>query len=318
MSKLKALRKDEDLAAVPLDQPVLVDLEPEGSAVEIDEHGRTAATEKSGKNDDAVKTGVNVLEEQLKALHEANRLEREGRIAAERRAEQSDRDRLAAVNSQSQTEADAVQSGLAAAQAEQAAAKIALKVAGESGDWEAMAEANARIGRAASDIREFERSAALLADRKEQTTEVRQETQRAPSIDEVIDSMSVTPSERDWLRKHPEAVIDAKKNKELEVGYTRAMSKGLSRGTQEYFDYLDDFMGYAKPQTQDDGMSVSAPVSRNERGNDGTVIGDGKIKLDPEQRALARSMGLSDTEWAVQVAALDRAKKADPAKYGDR
>lgn len=306
MAKMKALRKDEDLALIPLDQPVMVDLEPEGSEVEEPDDPKPI---KGAEN-----TGANVLEEQLKALQEANRIEKDKRLAAERRAEESDRERVAAVNSQSRTESDAVQSGLQAAQAEQAAAKLALKQAGESGDWDAVGEANARIGRAASDIREFERSAAMLADRNDQVQE--QPRQVRPDIMTAIDgNPQLLATEKDWLKLHPEAY--STRNKELDVAYDRAMRKGLSRGTPDYFKFMDEFMGYTKPvQTEDDdAMSVSAPVSRNERGGDGRPS-NGKIMLSPEQREIAKSMGVTDTEYARQVAVFEQRRKDEPEKYG--
>ena len=310
MAKLKALSKDEDLAAVPGDQPVLVQLPEFG--------------EEQGEPDKPVKTdtedeGVNVLKEQLEALRKANaeevKRERDARIEAQRQRDEAERGRLAAVNSQSQTETEAVQSGLSAAQAEQNAAKLALKTAGEAGDWEAVGEAQARIARAASDIREFERSAALLAERK---TEEPRQAQQQPQLD-IMSSIDSNPqllaTERDWLKKHPEAY--ASRNKELDVAYERAIKKGLSRGTPQYFKFMDEFMGYEETQTQDDDMAVSAPVSRNDRGSDGRPS-NGKIMLTVEERDLAKSMGLTDIEYARQKVNFDQARKADPAKYGDR
>lgn len=319
MAKLKALRKDEDLAAVPLDQPVLVDLEPEGSTVQIDD-----PDDKNEVIDGAARTaedpGVNVLKQQLEALQRANAAADKRANDAIQRAETAERDRAAAVNSQSQTEADAVQSGLAAAQAEQAAAKVALKAAGESGDWESMAEANARIGRSASDIREFERSAALLADRKEQIKNEpqRQVQQPTTDINTAIDSNpQLLAAEREWLKVHPEAMIDPSRNKELDVAYIKATRKGLVRGAPDYFKFIEAEMGYSQPTARtedDDDMPVQAPVSRNDRGNDGRPT-NGKIMLTPEQREIAKSMNISDIEYARQVAAFDMARKADPEKY---
>lgn len=316
MAKLKALRKDEDLAAVPLDQPVLVDLEPVGS-VEVDD-----PADRSEIIDGAERTkedpGVVVLKDQLELMRKAREASDARNADLERRVKQAERERTDAVNSQSRTEVDAVQSGLAAAQAEQAAAKVALKQAGESGDWEAMAEANARIGRSASDIREFERSAALLADRKDQVQEQpRQQAQPIDIMSAIESNPQLMPSEKEWLKAHPEAY--ASRNKELDVAYDRAMRQNLSRGTPAYFKFMDEFMGYAKPdaQAQDDDMPVSAPVHRNDRGGDGRPTG-GKIMLTPEERDLAKSMGVSDIEYARQKVAFEAARKIEPAKYGDR
>lgn len=304
---LKALSKDEELAAIPSDQPVLVQL-PEFVGVE----------ETEGEPAD---TGSNVLKEQLEAMRKANEIalsrEREQRVDAEARADKAERDRAAAVASQAETETSAVTSGLSAAQSEQNAAKQALKIAGESGDWEAIGEAQARIARAASDIREFERAAATLADDKGRQTEP---TTTQPRID-VATAIDRNPqlldAEKVWLKAHPEAMIDPSRNKELDVAYLKATRKGISRGTPEYFRFIENEMGYSSPTQEDNGMSVSAPGTRTDRGSDGKPTG-GKITLSPEQREIAKNMGLTDIEYARQVAAFDVARKADPAKYGDR
>lgn len=317
---LKALSKDEELAAIPGDQPVLVQLP--GFDDEPEDKGAKPDLKVVDAEDDP---GVKTLKDQLEALKTANATERqrdrEQLAEANRRVEQAERDRTTALAEKADTESDAVTSGLAAAQSEQESAKQALQTAGEAGDWKAMGEAQARIARSASDIREFERAAAQLADdKKRQPTEERQQPQRQMSVNEAIDgNPQLLDTERTWLKSHPEAILDPARNKELDVAYVRATREGLSRGTPQYFDYIEKFMGYktADNQQQDDGMTVSAPPSRNDRGNDGKPTG-GKIMLSPEERALASSMGVTDIEYAKQKQNFEAARKIEPAKYGDR
>jgi len=303
---LKALSKDEDLAAVPSDQPVLVQLpEFEDDALE------------------PVKDGAKTLQEQLDALKAANEVvlkrERDQRIEAENRAVRAEHERSLALASKAETETDAVASGLSAAQSEQAAAKQALKVAGESGDWEAIGEAQARIARAASDIREFERAAAGLAVQKETLQTTPQQTQRPVDINVTIENNpQLLTTEKAWLKDHPEAMTDPYRNKELDVAYMKATRKGIARGTPEYFRFIETEMGYESPEgKQENSMSVSAPSIRNDRGSDGRPT-NGKITLTPEERDVAKNMGISDIEYAREKSKFEAARRADPAKYGDR
>lgn len=315
MATMKALRKDEDLANVPLSEPVLIDLNPEWQEVETEAEAKPAPKAKE-RDEDA---GVNVLKEQLAALQEANRLTEERRLAAERRAENAERERDTAVTSQSRTEEDALQSGLAAAQAELETAKQQAKQAGDAGDWGAQAEALAKVGRASADIREFERAAATLADRKETgRVEQRQTTQATTDVNAMIDgNPQLLPAERTWLKSHPEAIMDISRNKELDVAYIKATRQGISRGTPDYFKFIEQEMGYTKTQAKeedDDEMGVSAPVSRNERGSDGKPS-NGKVMLTAEQRELAKNMGITEIEYARGVQELDRRRREDPEKY---
>lgn len=307
---LKALSKDEDLAAIPGDQPVLVQL-PEFADVAAETNG-----EPEKKVADAADAGSNVLKEQLEALRRANTEADKRAQDAERRAEQAERERNVALSDKASTESDAVTAGLAAAQSEQVSAKQALKIAGESGDWEAVGEAQARIARAASDIREYERAASALADQKQaETRQPVQQPARPTHVNAMIDgNPALIDAERVWLKAHPEAILDPARNKELDVAYIKATRQGLSRGTDAYFKFIETEMGYARNQEDNGSMTVSAPVHRNERDNEGRPSG-GKIMLSPEQREIAKSMGISDIEYARQVAAFDVARKADPEKY---
>lgn len=313
---LKALSKDEDLAAVPGDQPVLVQL-PEFQEV-ADDKPETKKPVLKVVEPDEENPAVKILTEQLEAMKAANAESEKRARESDRRAEQAERERQSALADKADTESDAVQSGLSAAQSEQTSAKAALKTAGEAGDWEAIAEAQARIARAATDIREFERASATLADNKERATKQPQQIERQDrptDINSVIDSNpQLLATERVWLKAHPEAIMDTTRNKELDVAYIKATRKGLSRGSPDYFKFIEAEMGYASAPVEDEGMSVSAPVSRNERGNDGKPTG-GKIMLTPEERDMAKSMGVTDIEYARQKVALESARKGDPEKY---
>lgn len=308
---MKALRKDEEIAAVPYDQPVLVDLGTEDDIPPAEEPKPPEVKAKEATDD-----GVNVLKEQMKALEEATKRANDRATAAEQEVIRARQERETAIKSQARTEEDAIQSGLTAAQAEQESATAALKAAFEAGDSDALAKAQARIGRAAADIREFERSAALLAERKEAQPEPSRQQYQAPQdINAAIDANpQFLPTERDWLKKHPEALMDASRNKELEVAYIKATRKGLSRGTPDYFKFLETEMGYAQPATQEAEVMTAAPVTRNERGSDGRPS-DGRIMLSPEQREIAKNMGVSEVEYARQVAAFEAARKADPERF---
>jgi hypothetical protein len=55
-------------------------------------------------------------------------------------------------------------------------------------------------------------------------------------------------------------------------------------------------------------------VSRESRSPSGQPS-NARVTLSPEQRDLARSMGLSDVEYARGVVALGADKKANPEKY---
>jgi hypothetical protein len=105
----------------------------------------------------------------------------------------------------------------------------------------------------------------------------------------------------------------------LESAYLSAEKKGLIRGSKDYFEYLERGTGIRKddaPVNDDDEreLSVQAPVTRSERGTDGRVP-SGKIMLNPEEREICRSMGISEIDYARQKVAMAADRKENPEKY---
>lgn len=323
---LTALKTNEEMLAVPVSQPILIEL-PGMAGADDAGTGDDTGSDKTGQDD-----GAKTLQEQLEAMKAAQKLveDRAARAeadAATARREATERAREAqeAAKRATALEGDIITGGLSAAQGDLAAAKAELIRAGEAGDFAAMAEAQSKIGRASAQILSLESGAADIAERVEKGPTVTTTAPAAPSdpIAGIDANPNLFPAEKEWLKAHPDAVTDARRNNELGVGYERAIKAGHVRGTPDYFAFLEDFMGYAKPAAktsdtnQDGTTSVQAPVTRQERDGQGRPQNN-RITLSPEQREIARSLGVSDIEYAKQVLAFEAAKKADPEKYQGR
>lgn len=307
---LRALKTDEEIARVPLDQPILVELP--GGVIEPEPEKKSSKAEPTDPD-------AKILQGQLEAAQAAQR-------ASDARAEKAERDatearRVAAeATTRSQSlEGDIITGGLSAAQAELAAAEQELERAGEAGDFKAQAKAQTRIGRASAQIVNLESGAAEIAERKPVKVEAQQEQTRQQPLDinvAIDTAQNLMPAEKTWLKAHPDAFMPGPRNNELSVGYERAIKQGLVRGTTPYFEYLEEFMGYAKPSTEG-SRDVQAPPSRNDRDATGRPS-TGKVTLRPEQRDIARSMGVSELEYAKNVAKFEAAQAADPERYSNR
>lgn len=338
MAKLKPLRKDEDMEKVPTSEPILVELGPpvraEGDEPEKSEPQRRMPepADQIHEDDDDTAPQVKSLTEQLEAMKAAQAANDERVAKAEReradairlanenaaRAQQSDQER-------DLSERDLISNSLLGAQAERDAAKAAYVKAFSEGDADAAANAQSKLARAEGKILTFEGAQAELAGRAEREAKEpkSQPQQAAPSFEQQIDqNPNLLPKEKEWLRSHPEMIMDNSRNQELGVGYQRAVRQGLIRGTEAYFTFLDEFMGYKKPeQRQDDDERTSimaAPVTRQSPSNGNSQINGNQVYLSAEQRSMARSMGISDKEYAQQVQRLDQAKREDPERYPSR
>lgn len=314
MAKLKPLSKDEELSAIPVDEPVLVELEPRPSGEEQDEPEKPAKT-RTPKADD-VDPGVAALQTQMADMQRANDTER-ARLAKD--AADARREAEEARQSVADTEADLVANGLQAAQQQRDAAKLAVKAAFEAGDADKLADAQEQLGRAAADIREFERAAAVQSQREKAPPVVQR--QEAPSdFNATLNAMQLMPAERDWFTKHQDALIDPRQRTRLDAAYYDAMDEKLVRGSPEYFEFVDQRLGYKKPARADADERtpiVSAPVSRDNRSavTGKVAVGPNQVYLSPAQREMAKNMGISDKAYADGVRQRDAAKLADPEKY---
>lgn len=311
---LRAVKTDEEISHIPLDQPILVEL-PGGVANEEIPEVKTGKAAKEPTD-----PGAKQLQDQLEAAQAAQRASDIRAEKAERLAAQREQEANEARTRSHALEGDIITGGLAAAQAELAAAESELERAGEAGDFKAQAKAQTRIGRASAQIVNLESGAAEIAERKPpaKVEAVQEQTRQQPTdINVAIDTApNLLPAEKTWLKAHPDAFMPGSRNNELSVGYERAIKQGLVRGTEAYFDYLEDFMGYAK-SSNEGNTSVQAPPSRNDRDGSGRPS-NGKITLSPEQRETARNLGISEIEYAKNVARLDAARAADPERYSNR
>lgn len=302
-TRLKPFRKDEELAAIPVDQPVLVELGPEPSGTEP-EKGADRDTDQ----------GVKTLEEQLAASKEAERRADEGRRDAERRATEAT----------AEAEKELLSNSLAGAQSEEAAAKEAFKKAFEAGDSDAMADAQSKIGRAAARILQFEGAVAQFEE------EAKAEKDRPEPQVDIVTAIDRDPKlmapERDWLKAHTETLTDTRLNRKLGVAYDEALAAGHKRGSDGYFKFLDQFMGYAKASddepdedNSEKASHMSAPVSREATSStSGRPTSPTRVTLTPAEREIARSMGVSDVNYAKGKLQLEANKKSDPEKFAAR
>jgi hypothetical protein len=317
---LRAVKTEEEIRSIPTDQPILIELP--GGVIEDDLDLKAKKTEKLEPSDPDAKKLQEQLEAALAAQQtekaRADKSEREAtdRIAEANRAAEDARKRTAAL------EGDVINGGLAAAQSERDSAKSALQTAGEAGDWKAVGEAQSRIGRAEAKILSFESGAAEIAERTEaekHKTVERKEAPRQPQSfsDAVRSNPDLMQNEKDWMLKNETSFKDADFNKKLDFAYRGAMSSGLVRGSQAYFDHIEKATGLVADNQDDRSTSVQAPPSRNERGSDGRPSSN-RITLTPEERDMAKNMGVSEIDYAKQKVRFEEARRADPDKYSSR
>lgn len=334
MARERAYSDDKDLMRVPLDEEVLVlipgeTVEGEDKKVEAKEDDDKKIVEVETDNDTVKK-----LNEQVAALREANTKSNEELLAEQQKRQRVEQEayRIAQDALSFKSEAEKSQHGqlksaLESAQNEQESHKKDYLAHLEAGDFVNAAEAQSKMSRAAARVvaaeghlAQFETAKTEIEERGKGRSE-----RPAPPVDAttlIENNANLLPSEKTFMKAHPELMMDSRKNAELGVAYSLAMNKGLSRGTPEYFTFIEETMGYKEPskKNDDDGDEDSgqrreaAPVRRDNSGGRHQTK-PSQVRLTPEMREIARNMGISETGYAKRFLELQDQKQANPEKY---
>lgn len=332
MPRPRPLRTKEEIEAVPADKPVTISLAPE-EEVTIPQDEPPEVPEKpvrAKKLPEREEDDPNDLKKQLEELKRAKE-ESDRRIQEEIRARQ-EAERLAQERQQEvsrskvraeDAEYDAILNAIGAAETEAETAQRDIGLATEAGDHKALGDATRRLARAESRLVQLndgkdaiERAKTEEAKRAKEAP--RQEARSQPTVDQYIDSLpNLLQSQKDWLRRHPDSLTDQRKNMRLQGAHVEAEDQGLRAGSTEYFEYLDERLGYVQRRTQEDTMDddepvvrtpVQAPPSRQATSPSTGRPSNNKITLTPEQREAARMSGVDEITYARQLQKLQQMK----------
>jgi hypothetical protein len=335
MARLRPLRTKEEIDKVPPEKSVTIDLQPEG-VVNLEENPfedqssqqpppkspvRKAPQEEQDDPSDLKRQLEEMklakgesdrrIQEEIRARQEAEKLMRE-------REQEAGQSRIRAEDA----EYDAILNAIGAAESEAESAERDIAIAGDPSapDPKRAAEANRRMARAEARLVQLQDGKAAIEHAKTTAaTRAKEQPPRRenPTVEQYVDQLpNLSHSQREWLKKHPDALTDNRKNMRLQGAHVEAEDQGLSAGSTEYFEYLEERLGYRKPQMRNDDddepaqqrAPVSAPPSRNATNPASGRPTNNQITLTPEQREIARLSGIDDLTYARQLRKLQELK----------
>lgn len=337
MPRPRPLRTKEEIAAVPRDKSVTISLEPEGVVDLGENHEDDLQAEgsqppkkpkepKVEAQDDDPSDLRRQLEDLRKSKEDSDRRVGEeitARQAAEQRVREREQEASQSKIRAEDAEYDAILNAIGAAESEAESAQRDIAMASEASDHKSVADASRRLSRAEGRLIQLqdgkdaiERAKTAQAAREKAGNTPQQRDNNKPSVEEYINQLpNLLQSQRDWLKAHPDALTDNRKNMRLQGAHVEAEDQGIRPGTAKYFTYLEERLGYKAPENdvdddQDDvaPAPVSAPPSRA-----GVNAGTGKpannkITLTPEQREIARLSGIDELTYARQLQKLQALK----------
>lgn len=277
--------------------------------------------EKPAKDAEIDPEVVSSLRKQIDALTAENDSQRAARIAAEQAAEKNARLAGAASQYAQQSRHQLVEGYIKQATAREDQIKDKIKSALEAGDYTAVSNLQMEAAKVAARKMQYEDSLADLEERANRQPEPEPVRPAAP-VDQFEDAIKgLSDPAKNWLRNHRECIEDEVKNAEVLLADKMARRQGMKPDSREYFDFIEERMGYKQktpePDVTDDGVEVieakaeprrsmpAAPVSRDARSN-GSTTKPHQYRLTKAEVDMAESLGMTPTEYAKYKIQADK------------
>lgn len=265
---------------------------------------------------------VEALRQQIEALKAAQDTSKTRAAEAERQAQQAAAQLAAMRQNAEASQYDSVVTMLGAAQMEVDSAKRDIVLAGAAQDYAALADAQERLAAAKAHMIGLEQS--------KNSYESQAKNPPKPTVEQMIDAnTNLSWDERNWLKQHPEAMTDPGKNARLNAAYFEAMDRNLQRGSRDYFEFIEEKLGYREApkqqepvrqqqQQEESSIMVAAPPSKSVPEGSGAGGKKNVFTLTKEEAEVAKLAGITPQEYVKQREALIKQKRISPGDYPER
>lgn len=180
----------------------------------------------------------------------------------------------------------------------------------EAGDWDAESTANDELTELKIKRSDLNRGKDALA----REIEGGKAQANIDPVEQQIQSLS--PVSQGWARQHTDLFRDPQKFEKLVRADFSARADGITPDTPEYFQRLDERMGYAQPVVEEVAVTTpirrpstpAAPAAPPSRSAAASPNGrPGVVRLTPDEIEAARITGMSPTEYATEKERLRQA-----------
>ena len=191
----------------------------------------------------------------------------------------------------------------------------------ETGDYKAAAKINTEIAKLETRRMTLERGKTHIEERRPLT----EGAVEAPQVQRTVDPVeqftgSLSSASAAWVRAHPDCVTDTVLNSEMIAAHNRAIRDGIKVDTPEYFGFIEKRLGFAADDApvvtkanepvQRRAAIAAAPVSRGSVSMTSGETSRSTVTLSPAQQEIAAAMGMTNKEYAMELVAIEREKRA--------
>lgn len=289
------------------EDPIEIELS-EGDGVTIDQEPIVVEKAEEKPQEDPIDTGLEALKEQLER-------ERQGRIEAERRANEAAQNAYQAMNEAQDSNLHLVTNAIETVNQTNSILKSNYRDAMAAGDYDTAAEIQAEMSSNAARLLQLEQGKQALE------SAPRNEAPR-PYVADPVEALAsqLSPRSADWVRRHPEYATDQRLYNKMLAAHNLAVADGISPDTEDYFSSIEDTLRIrnSRRDDYDDASSAAAkpvqrrssppaaPVSRS--GNAGGSAPN-RVRLTSEEREMASMMGMTPEEYGRNKLALQKEGK---------
>jgi hypothetical protein len=238
------------------------------------------------------------VEETVDTLKAQLAAETAARTRAEENANRAKADGVRFQNEAQAAKHAAISRALESATGALATAKASYKAAMEAGDYDAAGDAQIAMATHANNRQQLEAGKAQMEQALRQPL-----PKPVDAFEERVSAYN--PTTQQWLRAHPDAITDPEKSAYVIAAHHRAIRAGKTEASPEYFDFIEQDVGYkAKQQVAAQPVrhaNVSAPAGASARQPSGQKVNGAPFRMTARMRDAAAAAGVSEQAYAKQV-----------------
>jgi chromosome segregation ATPase len=256
------------------------------------------------------------LEEGIQELKKKLEAEQNARAEAERRAQEMQQQAHKAQTEVQDSNLQLIHSAMEAVKRNADALKQHYAAALQAGAFDKAAEIQEQMGINSAKLLQLENGRAALEDK------LKNAPQTLDPVEQVASQLS--PRSAQWVRNHPQCITDKRLYQKMVGAHNIAVADGFIPDTDEYFDFIEQQIGFKRQPARETEVQVDEPMSaasapaqrRNappaapsSRAASGTSGGKNVVRLSADEREVAQIMGMTPEEYAKNKLALKREGK---------
>jgi chromosome segregation ATPase len=256
------------------------------------------------------------LEEGIQELKKKLEAEQNARAEAEKRAQEMQQQAHRAQTEVQDSNLQLIHSAMEAVKRNADALKQHYAAALQAGAFDKAAEIQEQMGINSAKLLQLENGRAALEDK------LKNAPQTLDPVEQVASQLS--PRSAQWVRNHPQCITDKRLYQKMVGAHNIAVADGFIPDTDDYFEFIEQQIGFKKPPARETEVQVDEPMSaasapaqrRNappaapsSRAASGTSGSKNVVRLSADEREVAQIMGMTPEEYAKNKLALKREGK---------